>query len=126
MFAESLLWEREKPSNLASDEPSDFEHHCADELTRLGWAVRVTGGSGDQGVDIIAIRNGRMAVFQCKLYSSPVGNKSVQEAHAGRSFYRADCAAVISNANFTLGARALANKVDIKLLHHDDLQYFDL
>ena len=66
--------------NVNSLSPLAFEGYCADLLSNAGWNASITKGSGDQGIDIIAVKNGIKIVLQCKKYSSPVGNKAVQEA----------------------------------------------
>ncbi len=99
----------------------EYEQYCAGLLERSGWSVRLTAGSGDQGVDIFAERDGKRLVIQCKMYSSPVGNKAVQEAVAARGFERADFAAVVSNARYTPAAKQLAAANGVMLLHHSDL-----
>lgn len=104
--------------------PAEFERWCAGELTRLGWNSRVTLASGDQGVDVIATRAGITAVFQCKLYTQPVGNSAVQEVYAGMAFYRADVAAVVSSSGYTQSARAVAAQTGVHLLKPDDLAGF--
>lgn len=101
--------------------PYEYEHYCAEQIELGGWVTTVTKGSGDQGIDVIAKKNGLVVVIQCKLYSSPVGNKAVQEAHAGKGFIQADAAIVVTNNTFTPSARELASSLDVKLLHHDDL-----
>jgi hypothetical protein len=84
-----------KPPNILT--PLGFERHCADILARQGWRAKLTAGSTDQGVDVLA-RKGRVSVvIQCKLYSRPVGNAAVQEAIAGQAFMGATHAAVVSN-----------------------------
>lgn len=102
------------------DHPLDYERFCADLLVSNGWSVRLTKGSGDQGVDIIAERFGKKAVIQCKKYSSPVGNKAVQEILGGKFIEKADIAAVISNAPFTDSAYELAESANVFLLHHNE------
>jgi restriction system protein len=72
--------------------------------------------------DIIAERDGKRIVVQCKFYSKPVGNKAVQEA-AARLHERA-VAIVVSNAAYTKAARQLAGTTGVILLHHDDLDSF--
>lgn len=104
--------------------PSDFERFCASELVAAGWEARVQGGSGDQGVDIVARRGGVVAVFQCKFYTNSVGNFAVQEIHTGRHFHNATLAAVVSNVEFTSGARAAAMQTGVHLLHHSQLRGF--
>jgi restriction system protein len=102
--------------------PEDYEHHCAEVLRRSGWSAEVTGMSGDQGIDVLAQRDGLSVAVQCKLlFSRPVGNKAVQEAHAAAGFVETSHAAVVSNAPFTRSAEALADKLGVLLLHHSEL-----
>lgn len=75
--------------------PTDFETHCAALLNKAGWSTTMTAGSGDQGIDIIGEINGLKAVFQIKKSATPVGNKAVQEALAGKSYAAADIAFVV-------------------------------
>lgn len=102
-------------------DPSDYERYCAEVLKKAGWDARVTRASNDQGCDVVATKNGRKLVVQCKLYSSPVGNSAVQEISASRLHEQADFAVVVSNAAFTKPARQLANTNNVMLLHHDQL-----
>ena len=75
-----------------------FEHRCAELLRYRGFhKVTVTKGSGDQGIDILAQKNGLKYGIQCKYYSHPVGNKAIQEAYAGADFYDCDAAMVMTN-----------------------------
>lgn len=110
--------------DIDSLDPIAFEHFCADILKANGWSAKVTQASGDQGIDVIGIYNGKKVVFQCKKYSSPVGNKAVQEASAGKNFEGADIAAVVSNQTYTPSAKELAAKIDVYLLHYSELESF--
>jgi restriction system protein len=105
--------------------PTEFEHFCADELRRSGWKARVTTQSGDQGVDVLAEKNGVSVVIQCKLYSGAVSNKSVQEVAAGRIHYEAVHAAVVSKTRYTPSAKQLAATNEVWLLHYSELQNLD-
>ena len=101
--------------------PKQYEEYCAERLRSGGWQATTTKSSGDQGIDILAEREGVIAVFQCKLVSSPVGNKAVQEALGGKAFANADVAFVVSNAQFTESAQQLASVSGVRLLHHSEL-----
>jgi hypothetical protein len=62
--------QRNHPAFISfSDEmtPAEFETFCAEELRRAGWDARVTMQSRDQGVDVVATKNGQRVVLQCKL-----------------------------------------------------------
>ncbi len=77
--------------------------------------------SRDQGVDIIAEKNRIRVVLQCKLYSRPVSNKSVQEAAAAKMHERAHYAAVVTNNRYTTSSEQLAATNGVLLLHYRDL-----
>lgn len=105
--------------------PAEYEQHCAAILEAVGWSSKVVGGTGDQGVDVTATKDGRTLVAQCKKYMSPVGNSAVQEIFTGKQHYAAHYAAVVSNQSYTPAARQLAATTGVLLLHHDQLQNID-
>ncbi|CCD29978.1 putative Endonuclease precursor [Candidatus Glomeribacter gigasporarum BEG34] len=101
--------------------PIEYEQLVAKVLTEYGWDARQTTATGDQGIDVVAQKQGIKVVIQCKLYSQPVGNAAVQEVIAGKVFEQADLAVVVSNATFTKSARQLATSAGVLLLHHEQL-----
>ena len=97
-------------------EGRDFEYFCADLLEKRGFLeVEVTKGSGDNGVDILAEKDGVTYAIQCKRYDEPVGVKAVQEAYAGRDYYDRMVGVVMSNQYFTKNAVDMARKLKIML-----------
>ena len=94
----------------------EFEHWTANELYRQGWQVQVSQASGDQGLDVMARREGCSVAIQCKRYSKPIGNKAVQEVFAAKQFTAADYACVIGTGGFTPSARELASSTGVVLL----------
>lgn len=104
-------------------EGHDFEYYCADLLRNDGfYNVEVTQGSGDQGIDILAEKAGIRYGIQCKCYSNNIGNKAVQEAFAGKTFYHCHVAAVLTNRYFTRSAKQLAEKDQVLLWDRDELE----
>lgn len=94
----------------------DFELWCAQLLADNGFDnVRVTKGSGDQGVDILAEKDDVRFAIQCKLYSSPLGNKPIQEVFTGKTIYNCHVGVVMTNSVFTSGAREAAEKTGVIL-----------
>lgn len=102
-------------------DPYEYEHLIAEFITSKGWPAKATSGSGDQGADVIAEKDGEVIVIQCKLYSQPVGNKAVQEVFAAKGYYQADYAVVVTNNSYTKSARQLSNSLGVHLAHHDQL-----
>lgn len=108
----------------ASSVPIDghaFERWVAEALDQFGWDAHVTPASGDQGIDVIARKGDLHIGIQCKLYSSAVGNKAIQEAHSGKVFHNLTHVAVLSNAEFTNSARDLARATGVLLVSHHDI-----
>ena len=106
-------------------EGHDFEYYCADLLKNNGfYNVSVTQGSGDQGIDVLAEKGGIKYGIQCKCYSKDIGNKAVQEAFAGKTFYHCHVAAVLTNRYFTRSAKELANINQVLLWDRDQLEKF--
>ena len=94
----------------------EFEAYVALVLEDNGFKhVALTKGSGDQGVDILAERNGKTYAIQCKNYEGAVGNFAVQEAYTGAQFYGCDKAVVICPGAFTRGAKELAQSTGVLL-----------
>ena len=99
----------------------DFENWVSEKLQSFGWTTKVTTGSGDQGVDIIASINGQTVGIQCKRFKKPVGNKAVQEIAAGAKHYGLTNSMVISTGGYTKGAKELATSTGVLLVSHRDI-----
>ena len=94
----------------------EFEYFCAELLRNNGFFdVNVTKGSGDQGVDILATKDGIKYAIQCKNYTSALGNTPVQEVSAGKIFYNCHVGIVLTNSTFTSGAISLAKATGVLL-----------
>ena len=86
----------------------EFENFVGDIFRQKGYEIIITKKSGDQGVDVLAKRDGLTIAVQTKCYNQPVGNKAVQEVVAGMKYYNAQKGIVVTNSNFTLSAKELA------------------
>lgn len=84
-FGESLTWafltsggpgaiggdwldDRRLLSSLKAMRPAEFEAFVARMFSALGYDTKVTGGSGDGGIDIVMTKDGRLSVVQCKKF----------------------------------------------------------
>lgn len=101
-------------------EGHEFEGWCANALRNVGFVdVQVTPGSGDQGVDVLANKDGIKYAIQCKCYSSNLGNTPIQEVCAGKSFYHCHVGVVMTNQYFTPKAKELAEATGTLLWDRD-------
>ncbi|MBO5831566.1 MAG: restriction endonuclease [Alistipes sp.] len=124
---EILKSTKEKSVNVDYDnmEGHQFEYFCADLLRANGYYdVEVTRGSGDQGIDVLASRDGVTFGIQCKCYASDVGNSAVQEAHSGKAYYDCQVAVVMTNRHFTRSAKELSRKIGVVLWDRETVQKF--
>jgi restriction system protein len=87
-----------------------FEVFVADLMKAMGYRATVLGGSGDQGVDVIASAGGERIAIQCKNYKKAVGNKPVQEVFAGARHHGCQRAWVVAPAGYARGAHELARR----------------
>ncbi len=100
----------------------DFERFVANLLYRMGYQqVKLTPGSNDQGVDILAEWQGVRYAFQCKCYASPLNNKAIQEVTAGKVFWGCEKAVVVTNTYFNHNAIQVAELTGTELWDRDVL-----
>ena len=100
----------------------EFEIICATILDRNNFQnIQLTKTTGDYGIDILADKDGIKYAIQCMFYSQPVGNKAVQEAYSGKSFYNCHVAVVLTNSTFTENAIILAQNNGVLLWDRDKL-----
>jgi len=120
-----IIYLRPEKEHFSPDdmEGLEFEQYCALILEANGFHdIEVTKGSGDYGVDILAEKDMITYAVQCKVYSSPVGVKAIQEAYAGRDYYDRMVGAVLTNQYFTKPAEDAAQKLKILLWDRDYLE----
>lgn len=104
-------------------EGHQFEYWCADLLKKIGFInVEVTQGSGDQGVDILAVKDGIKYAIQCKCYSSDLGNKPIQGINTGKMIYHCQIGVVMTNRHFTAGGKEAAQATGVLLWDRDWIQ----
>ena len=121
--AEDEYNERKLEAGFDEDMTGDeYEKFCENLLIESGWNVESTPHTNDQGVDLIAFIENYKVCIQCKKYSNPVGNKAVQEIIAGTLFYKGTHSVVVSNADFTKSAKALAKKSNVLLINDSELE----
>ena len=84
-----------------------FERDVARLLVCNGFDdVRLVGGSGDRGADVLGVKNGRLWVIQCKFMSSGYPPPSaVDEVGEAARFYGADRIFVASSRPVGPGTR---------------------
>jgi len=90
-------------ANLAELGPAAFGRLIERLLWHLGFSeVTNIDGSGDEGADLVALRDSQRWVFQAKSkQTSPVDSQAVNEARNGMQAFEANRGAVVTNGRFT-------------------------
>jgi superfamily II DNA or RNA helicase len=99
-----------------------FERIVSRLLIHQGFTgVRVVGGSGDKGADIIALnKNGKRWLVQCKYWKKPVPESEIRKTVDAARLYKASISVVVALSGVDDAARAfqramLAQKISITI-----------
>jgi restriction system protein len=96
-----------------------FEHFTARLMRASGFhEVRVVGGSGDLGADVVGrTPDGRRVVVQCKRFAGNLGSPHVQRfAGTAREIHGAEVALLVTTGRPTAQARDVALRCRITLV----------
>lgn len=114
-----------RPSNMTAIDAMtgvEFEKYVAARLRRAGWQVDFTRATGDYGVDLIAVKDGKSVAVQCKRYGNPVGVAAVQQVVSGARHHDCTKSIVVSNQEFTVAAKQLAYTHGCQLIGRKTLE----
>lgn len=101
-----------------------FEDFLVEVFQTMGYDVKETKRTQDQGADLFVTRFGKDMVIQAKNYSGSVGNSAVQQVISAKTFYGCDEAMVVTNSYFTRSAKELAESALVRLIDRDELQKY--
>lgn len=102
----------------------EFEAFLVNVFQTIGFDVKETKKTADQGADLFVSRFGKTMVIQAKNYTGSVGNAAVQQAISAKAFYGCDEAMVVTNSYFTKSANELATTAGVRLVDRDALQSY--
>jgi Zn ribbon nucleic-acid-binding protein len=101
--------------------PGEFERVVEHVFASSGGSVTRTGSSGDGGIDVEVIHQGKLLVVQCKRFRTAVGPGHVRELLGTVNARGADHGILVSTSGFTDGARRFAADHPLTLLDSDGL-----
>lgn len=109
----------------------DFETFLERLFTQMGYDVTVTGGSDDDGIDLVAelvdagIGNQRVGIqAKCKGAPREIGPNTIRLLRDGLAGYKCNVGAVVATVRFNDKAVAVAEEVGkppVDLIDHDRL-----
>lgn len=103
-------------SQAGKMDPIAFEHMVGALFERMGYEVRTTVASGDQGVDLYVRQGRRTAVVQCKRYKGDVGSPQVRDLYGTMLHNSADEAYMVTTGSISNQARQWADGKPIRLI----------
>jgi HJR/Mrr/RecB family endonuclease len=98
--------------------PDEFEEYIADLFNKLGFKTRKVGGGYDRGVDVVAEKDGKEHLIQCKKYfpAHQVGVADVREFYGAIADHLVNGKAYfITTSTFTLEAERFIEDKPIEL-----------
>lgn len=102
---------------------TDFEKLLYRLFIAMGYKVEHIGHSGDQGGDLIAVKNGEKILIQAKCYRDwSTGNAAVQQVVGAMNHYNCNKTMVITTSYFTPEAITLAKDNKTELISKERLR----
>src|SRR5262249_27688684 len=98
-----------------------FEEFVADLFRRKGYAVEITQGSGDHGIDLLMRKDQQVVAVQCKRWNAPVGESVVRDFLGSIMGVAASLGYIVASSTFTSKAYSFAQEKPIKLIDLDAL-----
>jgi len=104
----------------------EFEQFIADLWEAMGWQTTVTQQTGDDGIDVVAKRDGiypqkRLIQAKCVQAGVKISRSRVQKVSYLHTKPGVDEAVLVTTGTFTDGAKSSAERANVKLVNIDDL-----
>lgn len=106
---------------LQAMHPVEFEDFVATLFETMGYSVEVTPTVGDEGIDLVVRKAGRLGVVQCKRYRGNVGQPVVRDLYGAMMHFEADEAFLITTGQISLPAKTWRDSKPIHLIDGDRL-----
>jgi len=108
------------PTDLASTVCSmtavAFEEFSVSLFREMGYAVEITSGTTDSGIDLLLRKNNQLIAVQCKRWSAPVGEPVVRDFYSALMSSGAQSGYVVTTSTFTSHAYSFAQGKPIQLV----------
>lgn len=103
---------------LRSMKPDEFEDYIADLFRLMGYKTKATGGSYDEGIDVIAEKDGIKHYIQCKKFiTQEVGVGALRDFYGAIADHLTNGKGYFITTNkFTLEAERFAEDKPIELI----------
>jgi rubredoxin len=101
---------------LRTIDPIEFEKFVGDLFEKMGYIVKTTPKTGDEGVDLFIHKNNHLAVVQCKRYRGNVGQPQLRDLFGAMLHNKASEAFLVTTGVISLPAQSWATGKPIHLV----------
>jgi len=102
--------------------PSEFEEYIGELFEELGYRrVNIRGGTGDQGIDILAEKDGERVAIQCKRYKGLVGPHEVRALIGAMQLNEAQRGLLVTTGTFSIQAERMVGEAQIQKIDGNGL-----
>ena len=103
-------------SNVCSMTAIAFKEFTANLFREMGYAVEITPGTGDNGIDLLLRKSNQLIAVQCKSVSAPVGEPVVRDFYSALMSSGAQSGYLVTTSTFTSHAYSFAEGKRIQLV----------
>lgn len=115
--AEGLYFRKmDSLEQLRQLDPLAFERYVARLFENMGYEAQTTRRIGDQGVDLVLRKEGRVSIAQCKRYDGSVGASVMRDLYGAMVHNRAREAFLVTTGTITMPARQWAANKPIHMI----------
>jgi HJR/Mrr/RecB family endonuclease len=102
--------------NVCSMTAVAFKEFTVSLFREMGYAVEITSGTSDNGIDLLLRKNNQLIAVQCKRWNAPVGEPVVRDFYSALMSSGAQSGYVVTTSTFTSHAYSFAEGKPIQLV----------
>ncbi len=102
-------------------DPIQFEALVGEVFRRMGYQVRMTKTTGDDGIDLWLTKDQNTEIVQCKRYKGNISVRAVREFYGVIIDKTVHKGYFVSTGNFTMPARRFAEGKNLQLIDGAEL-----
>ena len=115
----SMIVEKQSAKYLTETE---LEKFSAQVFAKMGYKVKLTGETGDHGVDVSLVNpKGQIEIVQCKQWNKPVGEPQIRDLYGAMQHEKAVRGWLVAPRGFSEPARKWINGKAIELIDDEQM-----
>jgi len=112
---------RSSLTHLKKMNPYDFEEYVGNIYENLGFAIKQTPKSGDEGVDLVLEKQNQYHIVQCKRYDGTVSSSEIRAFLGTLTYHKIEAGKFVTTGRFSSPCYEFERKYNIELVEGNDL-----